>query len=321
MYEDLLGVACHELFHVWNIKTIRPAEMLPYNYTQENYASTGFVYEGFTTYYGDKNLWSSGVFNEPQYYQTLEERLDNHFHNYGRFNLSVASSSFDTWLDGYLPGAPYRKTNIYDEGSLIALMLDVQILNGSGNKYGLKQVCVDLYETFGKKQKGYTINDIKTLCEKYAGCQLDNFFNTYVLGANDFEEGIVHAFDYLGLQLEKLKSTFIHESEFGFKTVDNGSFSKIALVAPYSPAWKAGLFLNDEIIAVNKMVVRNNLNALIAYNKGEAIELTVISNEQLKVLFVEPDSKNRNWFFKSKVIHQEQSSSRQKSNYEAWKLV
>ncbi|MFN6039048.1 MAG: M61 family peptidase, partial [Bacteroidota bacterium] len=103
-YEDLLGVSCHELFHLWNIKTIRPVEMQPYDYTKENYAHTGYVYEGFTTYYGDLLLYQCGVFNQEQYFKTLEERLDKHFHNYGRFNLSLANSSFDNWLDGYVPG-------------------------------------------------------------------------------------------------------------------------------------------------------------------------------------------------------------------------
>src|SRR5690606_12921958 len=110
-YEDILGVACHELFHVWNVKTIRPAEMMPYDFTKENYARTGYVYEGFTTYYGDKILLNSNVFSLEQYFNTLQERLTKHFHNFGRYNLSVADSSWETWLDGYVPGAPYRKTN------------------------------------------------------------------------------------------------------------------------------------------------------------------------------------------------------------------
>ena len=36
-YDDLLGISSHELYHTWNIKAIRPVEMLPYDYTQENY--------------------------------------------------------------------------------------------------------------------------------------------------------------------------------------------------------------------------------------------------------------------------------------------
>jgi predicted metalloprotease with PDZ domain len=321
MYEDLLGVSCHELFHVWNIKTIRPAEMLPYDYTRENYATTGFVYEGFTTYYGDKNLFSAKVFNETQYFQTFEERLDKHFHNYGRYNLSVASSSFDTWLDGYMPGAPYRKTNIYDEGSLIAFILDIEILKGSNNRHGLMHVCRDLYELFGKKQKGYTIEDIKQISEKHSGSSLDSIFNSYVNAANDFEEGVSQALNYIGLKLIKQNSTLEQETTFGFKTMDNGSFAKVTLVAPYSPAWKAGLFQNDEIIAVNNTVVRNNLSALLKFYQGQTISVTVISYEILKTLYLESDNKGQTWFFKSKIERVAGASDLQNANFDRWKAL
>ena len=32
LYKELLGVSSHELYHVWNVKSIRPAEMHPYNF-------------------------------------------------------------------------------------------------------------------------------------------------------------------------------------------------------------------------------------------------------------------------------------------------
>ncbi len=320
MYEDLLGVSCHELFHAWNIKTIRPAEMLPYNYTRENYATTGFVYEGFTTYYGDKNLYSSGAFELGQYLETLEERLDKHFNNYGRYNLSVSDSSWDTWLDGYVPGAPYRKTNIYDEGSLIAFMLDVMIMEATDNKNSLKNVCVDLYENFGKKGKGYRYNDIVSLCSSYAGKDLSPFFNMYVKGANDFEEALVPCFKYVGLELKKIDNPLVNERIFGFKTIDNGTFAKVSLVAPYSPAWKAGLFANDDIIAVNGTVVRNNLNALLMYyGDAKKIELTAISNERLKTFTLEADSPARSYFFKSNVVQSQSATDIQKINFDTWK--
>lgn len=320
VYEDLLGVSCHELFHAWNIKVIRPKEMLPYDYTKENYAQTGFVYEGFTTYYGDKNLLSAEVFSTNQYFQTLEERLDKHFHNFGRYNLSVAQSSWDNWLDGYVPGAPYRKTNIYDEGNLIALMLDVMIMQATDNKKSLKDICRILYTDYGKKGKGYSMEDIMGLVTTISGKDLKPFFDAYVLNANDFEEPMTPCLNYLGIELQKTPSQLFSESDFGFKTMDNGNFAKVSLVAPYSPAWKAGLFNNDEIIAVNNVVVRNNLNSLLSYFSNEnTIELMAISNELVKTFKVSKDDKGRTWFFKSKLAFMKGQNERQKVSFEVWK--
>ena len=53
LYKELLGVSSHELYHVWNVKSIRPTDMLPYNFSHENYSELGYVYEGVTTYMGD----------------------------------------------------------------------------------------------------------------------------------------------------------------------------------------------------------------------------------------------------------------------------
>lgn len=295
-YEDILGVSCHELFHTWNVKYIRPVEMLPYDFTKENYAPTGYVYEGFTTYYGDLLLYTSGVFNTQQYFDTLEERLTKHFHNYGRFNLSVAHSSFDTWLDGYVPGAPYRKTSIYDEGNLVAFMLDVQIMKSTNNQKGLKDVCQILYNEFGKKQKGYLEQDIVSICEKVAGVSFNDFFSKYVSGTEDFDVPLNECFEYLDIDFVKTPSAVLSESAFGFKTLDFGLNRKVSLIAPYSPSWKACLSSGDEIIAVNGYTLKNDFNDWMTYFKDVDIELTVSSNQHLKTLTLVKSQKAVTYF-------------------------
>lgn len=315
-YEDVLGVSCHELFHAWNIKTIRPAEMQPYDYTKENYARTGYVYEGFTTYYGDKLLLSSNVFSTQQYFETLQERLTKHFHNFGRYNLSVAHSSWETWLDGYVPGAPYRKTNIYDEGNLIALMLDTRILQATKNKKSLRDVCVLLYERFGKKGIGYSEQTIIDLVNEVSGKNFSEFFKDYVYTANDFEKPLQESFDYLGIEFIKQQNAFACEHYFGFKVIDNGLFSKVSLVAPYSPAWKAGLFANDEIIAINNIVLKNNLDNWLKYFlNDDEIVLSVNSNDKLKTIRLEKDKKGNSYFFTPILKLKEKANE----NFEVWK--
>jgi predicted metalloprotease with PDZ domain len=313
-YEDILGVSCHELFHTWNIKYIRPDEMLPYDFTKENYARTGYVYEGFTTYYGDLLLLTSGVFNTQEYFDTLEERLTKHFHNYGRFNLSVAHSSWDTWLDGYLPGAPYRKTSIYDEGNLVAFMLDTLIMKHSNNQKGLSDVCRELYNDFGKKQKGYSEQDIISLCEKAAGTSLKPFFDKYVYGTEDFETPLNECLSYIDVELVKTASLQSCESLYGFKTLDFGLNRKVALIAPYSPSWKAGLSIGDEILAVNGYTLKNDFNDWMQYFKETDIELTVSSNQQLKTIKLVKSSKPITYFDTLKLKQKDINSL----NYKRW---
>lgn len=315
-YEDLLGVSSHELFHTWNIKFIRPAEMLPYDFTKENYARTGYVYEGFTTYYGDVMLFTSDVFSIHQYFETLEERLTKHFHNYGRFNLSVAHSSWETWLDGYVPGAPYRKTSIYDEGNLIAFMLDVQIMKHTANSKGLRDVCRILYNEFGKKQKGYSEGDVISICEQVAGVSFTDFFAKYVYGTEDFTTPLNDCFSYLGWELVKTPSSNLSDAKFGFKTIDFGLNRKVSLVAPYSPAWKAGLSIGDEVLAVNGYTLKNDFNDWMNYFDGSEIIITVSSTQQLKQITL--NSKPDTTYFDTLKLKLKDSDNQ---NFKAWKQL
>jgi predicted metalloprotease with PDZ domain len=320
-YEDVLGVSCHELFHAWNIKFIRPIEMLPYNYSKENYARTGYVYEGFTTYYGDKLLLSSTVFNLEQYFKTLEERLTKHFHNYGRYNLSVADSSWDSWLDGYVLGAPHRKTSIYDEGNLIAFILDVKLLEATQNKKSLRHVCVLLYERFGKQHKGYSEQDIIALVNEVSGKDFSKFFTDYVYTASDYEKPLQECFDYLGINFIKLPNPQTSEHYFGFKITDvNTVFAKVNLVAPYSPAWKAGLFAGDEIISINSIVLKNTCqNWLHYFINDDEITLTVNSNDQLKTFVLQKDKKGSTYFSIPNLKLKDDASTENKIAFNAWK--
>jgi predicted metalloprotease with PDZ domain len=306
VYEDVLGVSSHELFHTWNIKYIRPQEMLPYDYSKENYARTGYVYEGFTTYYGDKHLLCSEVFTNAQYFSTLEERLIKHFNNYGRYNLSVAHSSWETWLDGYVSGAPYRKTNIYDEGCLIAFMLDVEIMKASGNKRSLKDVCRKLYTQYGKLNKGYGEQDVIKLVNEEVGYDMTSFFDHYVYTPNDFELGLQKSFDYLGIQFRKNNNANVCEDMFGFKVAEVNGYTKVQLVAPYSPSWKR--------------IVRGNLQQWLTHFKEEdSIVLTVVKQEALVELLIQKDKKGNTWFADWKLELKKESTEEQKQAFNFWK--
>ncbi|HXB39404.1 MAG TPA: M61 family peptidase, partial [Bacteroidia bacterium] len=319
-YNEFLGLCCHEFFHTWNIKSIRPAEMHPYDYSKENYARTGFVYEGVTTYYGDKLLLTSGVFDEPTYYKTFEERITKHLHSFGRFNLSVGDSSFDNWLDGYTPGVPYRKTNIYDEGCLVAFMLDVLIAKNSKHKNSLQTVLKNLYDQFYKKNNGYTEEDFTKLCSEAAGIDLCDFFNKYVYGLEPYEPLLKECFSDLGLHLEKHHAHTFYERHLGLKAIEHTHHKKVTMIAPYSPAWKAGLSINDEIISVNGFTLKNDFNQWLTYfsAKTDKCALTIMNNGRLEEINI-PLSAEGDFFYTYKITAKENQSAQEIKNFNFWK--
>lgn len=316
VYNDLLGVSSHELYHAWNIKSIRPVEMQPYDLTKENYSRLGYVCEGVTTYYGDYLLYRSGVFSEEEFWPTFEERLQKHFDNPGRYHLSVADSSYDTWLDGYVPGAPGRKTSIYDEGSLLAFVTDIRIRRATKNDFSLDDVMRHLYTEFAQKGKGYSEADYKAIVEKVSGEDFTALFEQYINAAADYTPILEDALDYIGCRMEKHRPNRPHEHYFGFKVSEPGGVTKVTAVYPGSPAEKAGLAVNDDILAVNAMPLKADLAEWLRYFGKQPIELVVSSAGRVQTLQLSPDE---NGFFPVyKVVKNDKMSPEQAAAWQKW---
>ena len=270
-YEDLLGVSSHELFHTWNVKRIRPIEMLPYDFSKENYSKLGYLCEGATTWYGDEMLMRSGVFNDESYFKTLNQLLDRHFNNPGVENLSVAESSFDTWLDGYVPGVPNRKSSIYVEGALNTFMLDAIIKKNSDGKHSFDDVMSAFYDDYYKKGKGISEADYKEVVEKFANQDLGDFFNSYINGAENIESQLKISFQAIGLKFSRLPADLFYEAYIGFRYIDNKVFS----VYPNSIAELNGISIGDTIQTVNGYKVANDLSEWCSYFKEEELFLGI----------------------------------------------
>ncbi|CCG98068.1 peptidase M61 domain protein [Fibrella aestuarina BUZ 2] len=203
LYTDLLGVASHELFHTWNVCRIRPAELLPYDYTRENYFTTCFVAEGITTYYGDLMLHRSGVFDDVAYQKELLVILKRHFEVAGRAALSLTESSWDLWLDGYVRGVPDRKVSVYHKGAIVSMMLDLYLRRKFANARSLDDVMRLLWQRFGKPFIGYTYDDYRAIVAEVAEEPMDWYFDTCITGNAPLEAPLNELLAFIGLHITR----------------------------------------------------------------------------------------------------------------------
>lgn len=202
LYTDLLGVSSHELFHAWNVIRIRPTELLPYDFTRENYFTTCFVAEGVTTYYGDLMLRRSGVFDDLAYFKELQVLLKRHFEPSGRSFQSLTESSWDLWLDGYDKGVPNRKVSVYHKGATVALILDLHIRRKWNHERSLDDVMRLMWERFGKPYVGYVLDDYRAVTEEVAGEPLDWYYERCIFGNEPLEELLNEYLAFIGLKLQ-----------------------------------------------------------------------------------------------------------------------
>ena len=268
-YEDLLGVCSHELYHTWNIKAIRPEEMYPYDYTKENYFRTGFVAEGVTTYMGDLMLYNSGVFNWEEFAKTQNQNLERHLTNYGRYNLSVADSGFDNWLDGYKLGAPNRKTSIYPDAALCMLMVDLEIIKNTNGQKSLHTVMKELYEEFALKEKGYSEDDFRNICIKSGGGKVVEIFENHIYGTQDYIPTLVAALDVVGIKLTKKKNPNLSAQYFGFIAAKQDGKNIIKKVEPNSEADLMMIAPEDEITKINQKEIEGKLSDILKTCKNK----------------------------------------------------
>lgn len=244
--DELFGVSCHELYHFWNVCRIRPVEMLPYDFSKEVYFDTGFVAEGVTTYLGDLYLLKSGYFSLRDYLKNMEAQLQREFEAYGWQNYSIAESSFDLWLDGYKQGIPDRKVSIYNRGALLAITLDLMLLEQGSS---LEQVMKSMWENYGKVNQGYSMEDFKQIVSKaYRDDRtIDQFFDKFIYGTDDILPQLCTGLDSLNISLKIQAHPDRWASSYGLKISAEGQVLKIH---PQSPAYRL-LMQGDIITTVN----------------------------------------------------------------------
>ena len=315
-YDELLGVSSHELYHVWNVKSIRPKELLPYNFKKENYSELGYIYEGITTYLGDLYLLKSGVFSLENYLRELSKQFQKHLDNPGRFAYSVSQSSFDTWLDGYVPGVPGRKVSIYTEGCLLAFVIDAKIRKATNNKRGIEEVMKRLYYNFAQNNKGYTEKDFIDQLENICGYSFQDFFNDYVHGTTPYETILLEALDFIGLELIQTPSNSYSEANLGMKTVNQANHLLISAIYPGSPADMAGLSLGDELIALNTIKLNHDLDSCLNYFDASSKTLSFFRNGKLLQLTL-PEV-NRFFYLNHKIHKKVNLTPNQEKAIFAW---
>ena len=201
-YQRFLSLVSHEFFHTWNIKSFRPAGLIPYEYQRENYTDLLWVAEGTTSYYAPLVLVRAGFTQPTRHLESLSDAIDAMRNKPGDLVQSVAQASFDSWIHYGVrtPDDANSTVDFYGKGSLVSLLLDLEMRRRSKGKATLDDVMRTLYERFPLRgKKGYTTDDLQRIVEELSSADFDDVFDRHVRGAQliDFER----AFETVGVEL------------------------------------------------------------------------------------------------------------------------
>lgn len=278
-YNNFLSLVAHEYFHLWNVKRIRPIELGPFNYDEENYTTLLWVMEGFTSYYDELLMVRAGYYSKEDYLRKLQGTINYVEGSAGARVQSVAHASFDAWIKAYRPNENSSNTTMtyYSRGAMLASLLDVMIIDKFDAKKCLDHFMRYLYDEFYvKKKRGFTEAEFQQALETFMGQDMDAFFNDHVYGTKipDFKSVFSKA-------AVNVVYTGKPAASFGATVAQEGGKAIVKAVRSGSTAEEAGISVGDEIIACNGIRVDQNTfdNFISSLFAGEYVELIVAREE------------------------------------------
>lgn len=280
-YKNFLKLVAHEYFHLWNVKRIRPVELGPFDYDNENYTSLLWVMEGFTSYYEKLILLKEGIYTKKEFLDKMFSSLNYVEGSVGSRVQPVSHASFDAWIKAYRHNENSRNTTMsyYSRGSVIAMMLDSKIIQKYNGKKSLDDFMQLIYKKYYlKKGRGFSESEFKNELASFLGESMDEFYAKYIDGTEipDYNA----QFSPIGLNVAYIGKS---EPSVGLALTQSGGKTIVKGIRANSAAEDAGISVNDEIIGFNGL--RADKSSLDAYaknvEKGERINILLSRDNEL----------------------------------------
>jgi predicted metalloprotease with PDZ domain len=291
-YEETLGLLSHEFFHVWNVKRLKPAAFVPFDYAREQYTRLLWWFEGATSYYEQVALARAGLLPPDRWLKALGKALTSLERTPGARKMSLEEASFLAWVKHYRPdeNTPNSAISYYLKGELVAFALDLALRRAGRS---LDDVLRTLYARH--LDGGVPEDGVERVAGELLGAEKARaFFDRHVRGTAPLELEL----DAIGLRLRRRAAqgwddkggTPARDGDgkppagfLGAELAPPGPKLAVASVREGSPAHRAGLYAEDEIVAEDGFRVdRAQLwDRLCERGPGGRVELTVFRRDEL----------------------------------------
>ena len=240
----LPGLYSHEFFHAWNVKRLRPADMVPYRYDDAQPTTWLWVSEGVTDYYGALGLVRGGVNDSTGFFNFIAGEIASVA---GAPPTAVSDASLASWInptDG--SGGLY-----YPKGGLTGFLLDIMIRDASDNRMSLDNVMRRLYDATWKQGRGFTGAEWWGEVSRAAGGKsFTEFARRYVDGREPLPVDSV-----LRLAGLRSESDTIREPRLGISTATDSSGVSITQMSPTGAAAAALARVGDKVVSIGDLMI------------------------------------------------------------------
>ncbi|SMC43468.1 M61 family metallopeptidase [Cellulophaga tyrosinoxydans] len=279
-----LGTVSHEFFHSWNVERIRPKTLEPFNFEEANMSGELWFAEGFTSYYTNLILCRAKLISAEEYVEDLSGTFNYVWNSPARQFFNPIEMSYQApFVDAATSVDPVNRENTfisyYSYGSILGLALDLSLREKGLN---LDDYMKLVWNSFGKKEIPYTIENLKVSLNAYAGKEFgEHFFDKYIYKSQmpDYKS----LFATVGVDLIQDDTT----PYFGAAIATNDDlFGEIQRnTAIGSPAYIAGLDKGDVITAINNQPFPNGVSFqdfLKKFHIGDELKIDFLRFETIK---------------------------------------
>jgi len=253
-----IGTVSHEFFHSWNVERIRPKSLEPFNFEEENMSGELWFAEGFTSYYTNLILSRAGLISPEKYIEGLTGTFNYVWNSPARQFFNPIEMSYQApFVDAATSVDPVNRENTfisyYSYGSVLGLALDLSLREKGLN---LDDFMKQIWRTYGKTEKPYTIENLNESLNQYAGKAFgDSFFNNFIYKSNmpRYKELL----STVGVTLTQNSNIAYFGASAAITDDLNGKIKSNTKIG--SPAYKAGLDKGDVIISINSEPFPNGI--------------------------------------------------------------
>jgi predicted metalloprotease with PDZ domain len=212
----------------------------------------------------------------------------------------------------------------YEKGQLVAWLLDLEIRRASGGSRSLDDVMRALYREHPETGPGYETARFEALASEAAGADLSGFFEDYVRGTKELDYDRHLAPFGLRLRWEpRSKDATGKEGEpearpwLGARTRADGPRTVVTEVLEGSPAWRAGVQANDELLALDGLRVgHDSLDARLHERRaGDRATLALFRGDRLVEVAAALEA--RPWA-KASIVRRAEADEAARRLYEGW---
>lgn len=291
-YQAYLALAAHEYFHLWNVKRIRPIELGPFDYVNENYTTLLWLAEGLTSFMDDLFVYRANLSTLEEYLEVVKGNLEMYLGTPGRLYHSLEQSSFNAWIKLYRPDENSKNSSVsyYLKGGLVFTVLHA-LLSEQGKSVDdlLRALWAD-YKS--RPETGVTRDDVYRMVKEIGGDEILAKFSNMVETTQDID--FDSAFKKMGLELKWIENP-VPWLGVEWEWLGDRTIARTVLLD--SPAYRAGVNAGDEIVFLNghrflredaeklpTMIMNDQNYELIVSRLGKLVRLEIMPTKAPKLL-------------------------------------